>query len=82
MLFRRSNTPRTASYKHRPFWLQEIAGDAPDAPALQGAIKTDVAIAGGGYVGLWTLQDETLALSWPVGGRQCQKARSPHTSPV
>jgi hypothetical protein len=54
MLFRRSNTPRNASYKHRSFWLQEIAGDAPDAPALQGTIKTDVAIAGGGYVGLWT----------------------------
>jgi hypothetical protein len=48
MLFRRSNTPRNASYKHRCFWLQEIAGDAPDAPALQGTIKTDVAIAGGG----------------------------------
>jgi putative aminophosphonate oxidoreductase len=54
MLFRRSNSYRNASYKHRSFWLQEIAGDAPDAPALQGAIKTDVAIAGGGYVGLWT----------------------------
>jgi putative aminophosphonate oxidoreductase len=54
MLFRRSNTPRNPSYKHRSFWLQEIAGDAPDAPALQGTIMTDVAIAGGGYVGLWT----------------------------
>jgi hypothetical protein len=48
MLFRRSNTLRNASHKHRSFWLQEIAGDAPDAPALQGTIKTDVAIAGGG----------------------------------
>ena len=54
MFFRRSNTPRKPSHKHRSFWLQEIAGDAPDAPALQGTIKTDVAIAGGGYVGLWT----------------------------
>ena len=39
---------------HRPFWLQETAGDAPDAPALRGLVKTDVAIIGGGYVGLWT----------------------------
>jgi glycine/D-amino acid oxidase-like deaminating enzyme len=54
MLFRRSNAPSNASDKHRSFWLQEIAGDAPDADALEGAIKTDVAIAGGGYVGLWT----------------------------
>jgi 2-polyprenyl-6-methoxyphenol hydroxylase-like FAD-dependent oxidoreductase len=54
MLVRRSNTVHNANSKHRSFWLQEIAGDAPDAPALQGGIKTDVAIAGGGYVGLWT----------------------------
>lgn len=39
---------------HRSFWLQEIAGDAPDAPPLRGEIKADVAIIGGGYVGLWT----------------------------
>ncbi len=39
---------------HRSFWLQEIAGDAPDAPALRGEVKADVAILGGGYVGLWT----------------------------
>ena len=39
---------------HRSFWLQEIAGDAPEAPALQGEIKADVAIMGGGFVGLWT----------------------------
>jgi putative aminophosphonate oxidoreductase len=39
---------------HRSFWLQEIAGDAPDAPALAGHERTDVAIVGGGYVGLWT----------------------------
>ena len=39
---------------HRSFWLQEIAGDAPEAPALRGEIKADVAIMGGGFVGLWT----------------------------
>ncbi len=40
--------------KHRSFWLQEVAGDAPDAPPLQGHVRADVAIIGGGYVGLWT----------------------------
>ncbi|MDH4064650.1 MAG: FAD-dependent oxidoreductase, partial [Acidobacteriota bacterium] len=38
----------------RSFWLQEIAGDAPDAPTLSGHDTADVAIMGGGYVGLWT----------------------------
>ncbi len=54
MLFRRTHTLHNPNYKHRSFWLQEIAGDAPDAPALQGTFKTDIAITGGGYVGLWT----------------------------
>ncbi len=40
--------------RHRSFWLQEIAGDAPDAPPLEGNTRADVAILGGGYVGLWT----------------------------
>jgi putative aminophosphonate oxidoreductase len=40
--------------RHRSFWLQEVAGDAPDAPALRGSSKADIAILGGGYVGLWT----------------------------
>ena len=39
---------------HRSFWLQQAAGDAPDAPALRGRDRADVAIMGGGYVGLWT----------------------------
>lgn len=39
---------------HRSFWLQEIAGDFPDAPPLEEEIKTDIAIVGGGFVGLWT----------------------------
>jgi putative aminophosphonate oxidoreductase len=45
---------RDPSSKHRSFWLEEVAGDAPVAPTLQDAIRTDVAIAGGGYIGLWT----------------------------
>lgn len=31
-----------------------MAGDAPDAPFLEGDTRADVAILGGGYVGLWT----------------------------
>jgi len=31
-----------------------VAGDAPDAPAFSGDTRADVAILGGGYVGLWT----------------------------
>lgn len=52
---------------HRSFWLQEIAGDAPDAPALRGAARADVAIIGGGFVGLWTaLRIKELAPSCDV----------------
>jgi putative aminophosphonate oxidoreductase len=40
--------------KHRSFWLEEVAGDSPDQPPLSGTSKADVAIIGGGYVGLWT----------------------------
>lgn len=40
--------------KYRSFWLEEIAGDAPDAPLLSDSTRTDIAIVGGGYVGLWT----------------------------
>jgi putative aminophosphonate oxidoreductase len=39
---------------HRSFWLQAVEGDADDAPALAGETRADVAIIGGGYVGLWT----------------------------
>ena len=39
---------------YRSPWLREVAGDAPDAEPLRGALKADVAIIGGGYVGLWT----------------------------
>ncbi len=44
----------SAHVPHRSFWLQQIAGDAPDVPLLQGSLRADVAIIGGGYVGLWT----------------------------
>lgn len=47
-------TPPSGSGRPRSLWLQEIAGDQPDAPPLDGAIAADVAIVGAGYVGLWT----------------------------
>jgi putative aminophosphonate oxidoreductase len=40
--------------KHRSLWLQEaLAGEDP-LPPLEGAQRADVAIVGGGLVGLWT----------------------------
>jgi putative aminophosphonate oxidoreductase len=47
-------TSGRAPKKHRSFWLEEVSGDAPDAPPLLGETRADVAIIGGGYVGLWT----------------------------
>ncbi|HWK28392.1 MAG TPA: FAD-binding oxidoreductase [Solirubrobacter sp.] len=38
---------------HRSLWLQQALDDAPPAPALSGTQRADVAILGGGYVGLW-----------------------------
>lgn len=45
-----SSLPRPG---HRSLWLCDVAGDAPEAPVLHGASRADVAIVGGGYVGLW-----------------------------
>jgi putative aminophosphonate oxidoreductase len=43
------------SKKHRSLWLQEVLGEAPETePPLRGQARTDIAILGGGYVGLWT----------------------------
>jgi len=39
---------------YRSLWLEQIAGDAPDAPPVTSDLRADVAIVGGGYVGLWT----------------------------
>jgi glycine/D-amino acid oxidase-like deaminating enzyme len=43
-----------AAAPHRSLWLQQALGDEPPAPPLEGAARADVAIVGGGYVGLWT----------------------------
>lgn len=45
---------RAGAPPHRSLWLLESLDDAPDALPLQGAARADVAIVGGGYVGLWT----------------------------
>lgn len=40
--------------RHRSLWLQQVEGDAPASEPLRGAARADIAILGGGYVGLWT----------------------------
>ena len=40
--------------RHRSLWLTEVLPDASAQPALVGAHRADVAIVGGGFVGLWT----------------------------
>ena len=40
---------------HRSFWLEQaLAGTADDPNSLRGTVTSDVAIVGGGFVGLWT----------------------------
>ena len=40
----------------RPFWLEQAlkTETSETCPALQGDIRADVCIVGGGYTGLWT----------------------------
>jgi glycine/D-amino acid oxidase-like deaminating enzyme len=38
----------------RSWWLDEAGGVAEPAPALDGDVRCDVAIVGGGYTGMWT----------------------------
>ena len=44
----------TPAPKHRSLWLQQVEGDSPDRPPLEDHAEADIAILGGGYVGLWT----------------------------
>ena len=39
---------------HRSFWLNQAYTGSTDAPVLSGGDHADVAIVGGGYLGLWT----------------------------
>ena len=44
-----------APIKHRSLWLREVLGPTIETqPQLRGDQRADVAIVGGGYVGLWT----------------------------
>jgi putative aminophosphonate oxidoreductase len=43
-----------ADEEHRSLWLREVLPDSPPQAPLSGANRADVAIIGGGYVGLWT----------------------------
>lgn len=40
--------------KHRSLWLRQVLPDGPPQAPLSGAQRADVAIVGGGYVGLWS----------------------------
>jgi putative aminophosphonate oxidoreductase len=41
--------------RHRSLWLQEaLAGAPPAEPPLEGDVRADVCIVGGGFTGLWT----------------------------
>jgi putative aminophosphonate oxidoreductase len=39
---------------HRSHWLKEVLPGEEDCPALVGDVRSDIAIVGGGLVGLWT----------------------------
>ena len=39
---------------HRSLWLEQAYTGSTDRPALRGGDRADVAIVGGGFVGLWT----------------------------
>ncbi len=40
---------------HRSFWLEQALASAADDPnPLRGVVSCDIAIVGGGFVGLWT----------------------------
>lgn len=41
-------------FAHRSLWLSEVLADYGDLSALEGSTRADVAVIGGGYLGLWT----------------------------
>ena len=50
--------PPPDARSHRSLWLAEaLGGDDGASPRLEGAHQADVAIVGGGYVGLWTAME-------------------------
>jgi putative aminophosphonate oxidoreductase len=49
-----TNLSGHGGHEHRSLWLKEVLGGALDEPPLEGTERADVAVVGGGYVGLWT----------------------------
>ncbi|MEA2229862.1 MAG: hypothetical protein QOF04_3492, partial [Solirubrobacteraceae bacterium] len=43
-----------ARWRARSLWLDTLGEPIVPRPALRGAVDCDVAIVGGGFVGLWT----------------------------
>ncbi len=52
--WRERNTNMSHAALHRSLWLQEAQQGETDELPLEGAQRADIAIIGGGYVGLWT----------------------------
>jgi glycine/D-amino acid oxidase-like deaminating enzyme len=46
--------PDARAARHRSLWLHETLDETPPALPLHGRAESDVAIIGGGYLGLWT----------------------------
>ena len=44
----------TVDYRSRSFWLDDLPDPLDPRPSLSGDVQVDVAIAGGGFTGLWT----------------------------
>ncbi|WP_022881205.1 NAD(P)/FAD-dependent oxidoreductase [Gryllotalpicola ginsengisoli] len=70
-----------AASVHRVFWLDD-AGDAPAHPALTADTRADLAVVGGGYLGLWSAMQakqrdpgarvvllEAKRVGWAASGR-------------
>jgi len=49
----RLRQPAVAAFADRSFWLQDVQAASVTAP-LEGTVRADVAIVGGGFTGLWT----------------------------
>ena len=45
---------RARDYRQLSFWHDSLAGSLAPRPVLEGRVRADVAIVGGGYTGLWT----------------------------
>jgi glycine/D-amino acid oxidase-like deaminating enzyme len=46
--------PDVRGRRHRSLWLREVLAETAEAAPLYGSADADIAIVGGGYLGLWT----------------------------